>query len=492
MSDGDLVQLGEALARARVICVGDVMLDRFVYGQVERVSPEAPIPVLAVAREESSLGGAGNVVRNLAALGAAVSFLTVAGGDQAAQEIGHLLSSLAAVEAHLISERNRISTVKTRYIAGQQQMLRADREEATAIAATTRHDLVDLFRHALPGRNVTVISDYAKGVLADGLAAELVTAACAAGHIVLIDPKGTDYAAYAGADLIKPNRRELGAVTRRPVSSDIEVATAARALIEAHRFGAVLVSLSEQGMLLVEASGATHRLPTVAREVYDVSGAGDTVMAVMAAAMSVGAAPLEAARLANIAAGIVVGKIGTATVNARELVETLIDRDEAQARKLVPLNAALDHVARWRHKGLKIGFANGVFDLLHPGHISLLQQARAACDRLIVGLNSDASTARLKGPRRPVNPETARGAVLASVAAVDLVVVFEEDTPLNLIAAIKPDVLVKGADYRLDQVVGADLVRSRGGKVILADLTPGHSTSATIARMGRPADKGGA
>jgi D-beta-D-heptose 7-phosphate kinase / D-beta-D-heptose 1-phosphate adenosyltransferase len=486
MSDGDLVQLAEGLAKARVVCVGDVMLDRFVYGQVERVSPEAPIPVLSVVREETSLGGAGNVLRNLVAIGAEAAFVSVVGTDAAAGEIGRLLSSLGRIEAHLVAERNRVTTVKTRYIGGQQQLLRADREQAVPPTPPARADLLSLFQQSLKGRRATVISDYAKGVLGDGLATEFIAAARAAGHVVLVDPKGTDYAKYLGATLVKPNRRELAEVTRRPVGSDIEIATAARLLIEQHEFGAVLVSLSEQGMLLVEASGATHRLPTVAREVFDVSGAGDTVMAVMAAALAVGASALEAARLANIAAGIVVGKIGTASVQARELIDTLIDRDQAQARKLVPLPSALDQVARWRKSGLKVGFTNGVFDLLHPGHISLLQQARAACDRLIVGLNSDASTARLKGPGRPVNPESARGAVLASVAAVDLVVVFDEDTPINLIAALKPDVLVKGADYRLDEVVGAAEVQSYGGKVILAELTPGHSTTATIGRMAPP------
>jgi D-beta-D-heptose 7-phosphate kinase / D-beta-D-heptose 1-phosphate adenosyltransferase len=483
MSDGDLIRLGEALSGARVVCVGDVMLDRFVYGQVERVSPEAPILVLSVAREETSLGGAGNVLRNLDAIGAEACFVAVSGTDAAGGEIGTLLAALGHVESHLLPERGRVTTVKTRYIGGQQQLLRADREQAAPLGASVRADFIDMFRQALKGRNATVISDYAKGVLADGVAAELVAAAREAGHVVLVDPKGTDYAIYRGANLIKPNRRELAMATHRPVGSDIEIATAARVLIEAHELGAVLVSLSEQGMLLVEASGATHRLPTVAREVYDVSGAGDTVMAVMAAALAVGASTLEAARLANIAAGIVVGKIGTASVHARELIEMLIDRDQAQGRKIVMLSSALDHVARWRKSGLKIGFTNGVFDLLHPGHISLLQQARAACDRLIVGLNSDASTSRLKGPGRPVNPESARGAVLASVAAVDVVVMFEEDTPLNLITAIKPDVLVKGADYRLDQVVGAEIVQAAGGKVILAELSPGHSTTETIGRM---------
>lgn len=483
MSDSDLVRLGEALAQASVVCVGDVMLDRFVYGQVERVSPEAPIPVLSVTREATSLGGAGNVLRNLVAVGARACFVSVVGTDAAASEISRLLASLGDVESHMLVERSRVTTVKTRYIGGQQQLLRADHERATPLMALTRRDFLSVFRRSLKERQVTVISDYAKGVLADGFAAELIAAARDAGQIVLVDPKGTDYAIYRGATLIKPNRRELAEATRRSVNSDIEIATAARALIEAHELGAVLVSLSDQGMLLVEASGATHRLPAVAREVYDVSGAGDTAMAAMAAALAVGAGLLEAARLANVAAGIVVGKVGTASVPARELIDTLIDRDQANARKALPLASALDQVARWRKHGLKIGFTNGVFDLLHPGHISLLQQARAACDRLIVGLNSDASTARLKGPRRPVNSEAARGAVLASVAAVDLVVVFEEDTPLSLITAIKPDALVKGADYRLDQVVGADLVRSYGGKVILAELTPGHSTTATIGRL---------
>jgi D-beta-D-heptose 7-phosphate kinase/D-beta-D-heptose 1-phosphate adenosyltransferase len=488
MSDGDLVQLAEALKRARVLCVGDAMLDRFVHGQVERVSPEAPIPVLSVEREETSLGGAGNVLRNLAAIGAEACFVAVAGADAAGDEVSRLLSALGGAETHLLTERNRVTTVKTRYIAGQQQMLRADREKPSPLSPALRDDLIAIVRQALKDRGATVISDYAKGLLADGVATEIIALARAASHIVLVDPKGIDYAIYRGAHLIKPNRRELALATRRPVGSDIEIATAARALIEAHEFGAVLVSLSEQGMLLVEASGATRRLPTVAREVYDVSGAGDTAMAVMAAALAVGAPALDAARLANIAAGIVVGKIGTATVHAKELAEAVIDHDEPRTRKLVPLAVALDHVARWRANGLRIGFTNGVFDLLHPGHIALLRQARAACDRLIVGLNSDASTARLKGPARPVNPETARGAVLASVAAVDLVTVFEADTPLDLIAAIKPDVLVKGADYRLDQVVGADLVQAYGGTVILAELSPGHSTTATIGRMNRPGE----
>jgi D-beta-D-heptose 7-phosphate kinase/D-beta-D-heptose 1-phosphate adenosyltransferase len=342
-----------------------------------------------------------------------------------------------------------------------------------------------MVEQVLPQHQVTVLSDYAKGVLADGVAEAVITLARKAGHRVVVDPKGHDYSAYRGASLIKPNRRELGQATQHPVATDEEVVAAARSLIEAHGFEAVLVSLSQDGMLLVEASGATHRLEAEAREVYDVSGAGDTVVAVLAAALAAGASFRDAARLANTAAGIVVAKVGTAVVHANELVETLVDRDALATLKVLPLPLALDHIARWRHKGLKVGFTNGCFDLLHPGHVSLLNQARRHCDRLVVGLNSDASVKRLKGPTRPVQSEQARAAVLASLASVDLVVLFDEDTPEKLIAEIKPDALVKGADYRLDQVVGADIVQAYGGKVLLAELLPGHSTTATIARLAR-------
>jgi D-beta-D-heptose 7-phosphate kinase/D-beta-D-heptose 1-phosphate adenosyltransferase len=485
MPDSDLLALVDALQRARVLCIGDVMLDHYVHGQVERVSPEAPIPVLRVEREQKSLGGAGNVVRNLHALGAQPCFVTVTGGDAAGRDIGRLVAGLGGVEAHVLTERGRTTTTKTRYIAGTQQLLRADREQAAPLERGLRDEFLRMVRQVLPQHRVTVISDYAKGVLAGGVAAEIIAAARDAGHQVIVDPKGIDYSVYRGATLLKPNRRELGEATKRPVGSKREIVDAARALIGDHGFAAVLVSLSQDGMLLVEASGAIAKLAAEAREVYDVTGAGDTVVAVLAAALGAGAALGDAARLANVAAGLVVGKVGTAAVHGTELAQALIDRDALATRKVLPLPLALDHVARWRRNGLKIGFTNGCFDLLHPGHVSLLSQARSHCDRLVVGLNSDASVARLKGPGRPVQNEQARAAVLASLASVDLVVLFEEDTPRRLIAELRPEVLVKGADYRLDQVVGADIVQSYGGRVLLAELLPGHSTTATIARLAR-------
>jgi D-beta-D-heptose 7-phosphate kinase/D-beta-D-heptose 1-phosphate adenosyltransferase len=475
----------EALSGARVLCAGDVMLDHYVYGRVERVSPEAPIPVLRVEREDKKLGGAGNVLSNLHALGVQACFISVTGNDAAGREVGTLVAGLGGVEAHVFSEHGRTTTIKTRYIAETQQMLRADREYVAPLEKGLREEFRRMVEQVLPHYRVTVLSDYAKGVLADGLAAELIAAARAAGHRLIVDPKGTDYSAYRGATVIKPNRRELGEATKRAVESEAQIVDAARALIGDHGFGAVLVSLSQAGMLLVEASGATIALGAEAREVYDVSGAGDTVVAVLAAALAAGAALADAARLANVAAGIVVGKVGTAVVHAAELMETLVDRDLLAARRVLPLPLALDAVARWRRNGLRVGFTNGCFDLLHPGHVSLLAQARGQCDRLVVGLNSDASVARLKGPGRPVNNEQARATVLGANASVDLVVLFEEDTPRTLIAELKPDVLVKGADYRLDQVVGADIVQAYGGKVVLAELLPGYSTTATIARLAR-------
>jgi D-beta-D-heptose 7-phosphate kinase/D-beta-D-heptose 1-phosphate adenosyltransferase len=473
----------DRLQQARILCVGDVMLDHYVYGQVERVSPEAPIAILRVGRETRTPGGAGNVLRNLQALGAHTCFVSVIGNDSAGRELNQLIAEPGNVEPHILVEAGRVTTVKTRYIAATQQMLRADRESVAALGPYVRGDFIRLVEQAIADHTVIIVSDYAKGVLADGVAAAIIAAARAAGKAVVVDPKGTDYTPYRGASVLKPNRRELAQATRMPVGSEDEVVAAARALIAVGDFGAVLVSLSEDGMILAEAGGAVHLLPAAAREVYDVSGAGDTVIATLAAALAAGLSLIEAAQLANLAAGIVVGKVGTAVTYASELADALAE-DAYGHHKSRPTPRVLEQVERWRLRGLKIGFTNGCFDLLHPGHVALLAQARAACDRLVVGLNSDASVARLKGADRPVQQEAARAAVLASLSSVDLVVVFPEDTPMALIEAIRPDVLIKGADYRVDEVVGADFVQSYGGTVVLADLIAGHSTTATIKRIG--------
>jgi D-beta-D-heptose 7-phosphate kinase / D-beta-D-heptose 1-phosphate adenosyltransferase len=485
--NSDLLSYIKSLQSARVLCIGDVMLDHYVYGQVERVSPEAPIPVLCIERELKTLGGAGNVLRNLVALGASASFVSVIGSDDAGREIGRLLETQDGAEVHVLVQPERTTTVKTRYIAANQQLLRADRETAVPLGPYIREDLLRLARELVTSHSVVIVSDYAKGVLTEGVALEIIRAAREAGAFVIVDPKGGDHIRYRGADLLKPNRRELAHATGLPVATDGEVVAAAQALIDRCGFGAVLASLGQDGMILVGTDGTVHVQRAEVREVYDVSGAGDTVIAVLGAGVGAGMSSVDAARLANIAAGIVVGKVGTAVAYASELAACLNGHDPYTADKVMTHAHALDLVGRWRRQGLKIGFTNGCFDLLHPGHVALLRQAKAACDRLVVGLNSDASAARLKGPTRPAQTETARAGVLASLAAVDLIVIFDEDTPLELIRALRPQLLVKGADYRLDEVVGADFVRAAGGEILLAEVMPGYSTSATIARFARSA-----
>ncbi|MEE3502238.1 D-glycero-beta-D-manno-heptose-7-phosphate kinase [Acidiphilium acidophilum] len=479
--DGDLIAAIHALSHASVLVVGDLMLDRYVYGRVERVSPEAPVPILSVTREISMPGGAGNVVRNLTALEAATAFVSVVGDDQEGSDLTALIGGQPNVEPWLLVENGRATTIKTRYIAAGQHLIRADRELIAPLPEKLGDRLLKIASDAMAATSVTVLSDYRKGVLAPNLARALIANAKSIGRPVVVDPKGTDWSHYAGADVITPNRRELAAATGRDLDDEAAIVAAARELIAQFGFGAVLCTRAEDGMSLITASTERH-YPAEAAEVYDVSGAGDTVVAVLAAGLAA-ALPLEiAARLANIAGGLVVGKVGTAVARPNDLIDAVKPASGA-LRKVVTSQVAAEAAERWRQRGWRVGFTNGCFDLLHPGHIHLLEQCRAACDRLIVGINADSSVRRLKGATRPVQPEAARAAVLASLASVDLVVIFEEDTPLAMLEIIRPDVLVKGADYTRETVVGAREVESWGGRVMLADLLDGHSTTATVQRL---------
>ncbi|HEX5327429.1 MAG TPA: D-glycero-beta-D-manno-heptose-7-phosphate kinase [Acetobacteraceae bacterium] len=477
----DLAEAIRRLDRTSVLVIGDAMLDRYVYGHVRRVSPEAPVPILTAERELAMPGGAGNVVRNLTALGAAAVFISVVGDDQPGSDLTGLVGGQMNVEPWLLVEGGRTTTVKTRYIAAGQQLLRADREQVGPISPHLADRVLRIARDAMAATTVTVLSDYRKGLLSADLPARLIVAARQAGRSVIVDPKGLDFSAYAGADIITPNRRELGEAAHMAVETEAEIVAAAEALRERHGFGAVLVTRAEDGMTLVDTAGAQH-FPAEAAEVFDVSGAGDTVVATLAAGLAARLPLPVAVRLANIAAGVVVGKVGTAVAREADLLAAISPRGGA-LRKILTREEAAEQVERWRHRGWRTGFTNGCFDLLHPGHVHLLEQARAVCDRLVVGVNSDASVHRLKGDGRPVQPEAARAAVLASLANVDLVCIFAEDTPEDLLRHLRPEVLVKGADYALDEVVGADLVRGWGGRVMLAELMPGHSTTATVERI---------
>jgi len=482
----DPTTLVERLASVRVLCIGDVMLDRFVYGSVERISPEAPIPVLRTSDTRTALGGAGNVARNLAALGSEVCFVAAVGDDAAGEEIRRLVACTARDADGVPGAAGRPSTVKTRFVANGQQMLRVDEESTLGLGRPLEQAIVDAALARLGECQAVVLSDYGKGVLGDAVLRPVLDAADALGRPVFVDPKGVDYARYRGALTLTPNLRELGAASAMPVAGDADVIAAAQSIIDRAGVGAVLATRSQEGMTLVRTGAPVCHLPAVAREVYDVSGAGDTVVAVLAAAYAAGAPLEDAAALANVAAGVVVGKLGTAVVEASELIDAvLLDALGTAEAKVLGLEGAVRRVDEWRRSGLRVGFTNGCFDLLHPGHVALLEQAARSCDRLVVGLNADASIRRLKGESRPVHGEAARSAVLASLGSVDAVVIFGEDTPLALIERLRPDVLVKGADYTLDEVVGAEVVQGYGGRVLLADLVDGFSTTATLERLGR-------
>lgn len=485
MSDlSHLTAYFERFKNTRVLAVGDLMIDRFVYGRVDRVSPQAPIPVLSVENENVMLGGLGNVGRNVASLGAQITLVGVIGNDDAGKLAERLVNAEPLMTGRLVRVPDRKTTIKTRYIAGGQQLLRADEEQTDSLNPKSQNALIAAIKAELKNCDVILVSDYAKGCLDRKVIEQLIEAAHAAGKRVVVDPKRQDFSYYSGADIIKPNAGELARATGQACSTDDEVVAGARALATAHSFGAVLVTRDREGLTLVSENDPPLHFVSRAPEVFEVSGAGDTVLAVLGVGLAADMPLADAAMLANEAASYVVGKAGTAVVHQEELAGLLRAADiEDAERKVQSDKAILDSVHRWRAEGFRIGFTNGCFDLLHPGHVSLLRQAKTACDRLIVGLNSDASVKSIKGADRPIQNEVARAVVLASLADVDRVVLYSEDIPMKLIEAIRPDVLVKGEDYSVDQVVGADFVQSYGGKVLLAKIEPGHSTTATISRL---------
>ena len=484
MSDEALLDILASFHRARVLVLGDVMLDRFVYGSVERTSPEAPVPVMALERTSNIPGGAANVARNVAALGSHVVLIGVVGEDEPALELRRQLGGVAALRMHLLTDASRPTTMKTRYVADRQQVLRADVELAAPLGEPMAEALLAAYGARLAEADIVILSDYGKGVLSDGVTARAIATARAAGKPVLVDPKSRSFLKYRGATVLTPNKLELQMACGQDCSSDEQVVAAARQILAQGICRTVVATRGKEGMSIIEASGSALHIRTVATEVYDVTGAGDTAVAAMAAGLASGADISNVARLANVAAGIVVGKYGTATATPDEILARLSSLpDSAAAQSHFTLERAQLLVTRWRTLGLRVAFTNGCFDVLHPGHVALLNQARRCADRLIVGLNSDKSVRRLKGPTRPVQDAGARAMVLNSLKAVDAVVIFEEDTPLALISALEPDVLVKGADYTVATVVGADLVLKRGGQVVLADLVPSYSTTETIRRI---------
>lgn len=475
-----------AFSSTRILCVGDVMLDQFIRGSVSRISPEAPIPVLHINEEESFLGGAGNVVRNLEALGCHVTFISVVGKDRHGTLIQELLKASPSIDPYLMVEEERITTTKTRFIATNQQILRADTEKILALTEAHEKELLNIFKTHVQTHDLVILSDYAKGFFSPQGLQSLIQEARNYGKPILVDPKGHDYHRYDGATLLTPNQQELSQATLLSIHSSEELIAAAQHMIKLCGLEAIIVTRGPEGMSLVEAMGTIEHLPTTALEIFDVSGAGDTVIATLAAALAAGGSMSEAMHLANTAAGLVVAKVGTAVVRQDELLTVFSHRElNAHEQKIVSWKKAQDITQKWKRRGNRVVFTNGCFDLIHPGHVSLLAQAKKAGDRLVVGLNTDDSVKRFKGSARPIQPEMSRALVLSSLASVDLVVLFDQDGPLELIETLKPDVLVKGADYTIDKVWGATFVQSYGGQVLLIDLVEGESTTGIVSRLGK-------
>ncbi len=482
----DFEALSHAIVKQTVLCVGDLMLDEFVYGEVSRISPEAPAPVIAVQRSETNIGGAGNVARNIASLGGRCIFAGLIGEDEAGEKLKAALAKEDRIEAVLVSDSGRPTTRKVRFVSEHfsTHMLRADWELAQPAAAGIEQKLIDAILPLVPRADIVLLSDYAKGVLTARVIRNVIEAARKLGKRVIVDPKSANFAIYRGATLLTPNRKEFAEATRRPADSETSIADAAQDAMYLADCEAMLVTQSEHGMTLVARGGETIHVPALPVKVRDVSGAGDTVAAALALTLAAKADWETALRMANAAAAVAVGKKGTATVTPSELRRKILPHASLAAEeKIVAAGCDLaTHLVEWRRQGLRIGFTNGCFDILHPGHVKVLTAARGACDRLIVGLNSDASVRRLKGEGRPVQNEHARAEVLAALEAVDLVALFEEDTPIELVTLVRPSVLVKGGDYTREQVVGHEIVEATGGVVVLVDLLPGHSTTSLVDR----------
>ena len=475
---------------AKVVILGDIMLDRFVCGRVERVSPEAPIPVLHHQSERSMLGGAANVARNVVALGGCATLIGVLGDDGDGDTVADKLCRQDRINGRFVRVSDHPTTVKTRFVSGSQQIMRHDVERLLVVDQTIEDAIVERVVESLAGAAALVLSDYAKGVLTPAVIRRVIQAARDHSVPVVVDPKTREVARYAGASVMTPNASEATLISGIDCSISDNIDSAAKAIRERAGVDAIVLTRGAQGMTIwapAEGGQRSIDIPTVATEVFDVSGAGDTVVAALSLAMTAGASVSEAARVANVAAGIAVGKRGTAVVMARELAKALSSGVERGNPKIASAEVVAEMIADWKAHGLKVGFTNGCFDLLHPGHIELLRRARAGCDRLVVALNTDASVRRLKGPARPVQNETARSIVMASIESVDLVTLFDEDTPMRLIELLRPDRLIKGADYTVEAVVGSAFVQSYGGEVVLVQLEPGHSTTNIIARSRNPA-----
>lgn len=462
----------------RILVIGDLMIDHYLWGGCERISPEAPVQVVDIARETTVLGGAGNVINNLAALGSSVFVAGVIGDDEIGEELQKMLNNLGVSTDGLVIQEARKTSKKSRIVASNQQILRYDRESKEAISESSVHAVVAYAASIMGQCDVVILSDYGKGVITDSVAQGIISHARTFGKKVLVDPKGKDYTKYRGAYLLTPNKKEASEATGMLINDDASLRQALISLKKMCDLECSMITLSEDGIAIDD--GTMRRFPTVAREVFDVTGAGDTVIASLSFALSCGMSIDDAAKFANRAAAVVVGKIGSATVTLDEIEEYEASLHQSDSRDHLKTHTQIvEIVERLKAKNKRIVFTNGCFDILHVGHVKYLQEAKSYGDVLIVGLNTDNSVRTLKGPTRPVNSEEDRAYILGALEAVDYVVLFSDETPYELIKSIAPDILVKGGDYEGKAVVGAEF----SGELRLVQFVDGKSTTATIARI---------
>ena len=462
----------------KILVIGDLMVDHYLWGSCKRISPEAPVQIVNIASESLTLGGAGNVVNNLTALGAEVDVISVIGQCEASEELKELLLNIKIDTQYLITQKDRITSKKSRIIAEQQQVVRYDRENTDEINTKSQAAIIKTFEAIVNNYDVILVSDYGKGILTFELTQSLINIANEKGKKLLVDPKGLDYSKYKGAYLLTPNKKEAIEATNISIKDNESLIQASTRLKEQCSLEVSLITLSEQGVAIFDNEFRIH--PTVAREVFDVTGAGDTVLASLGFALSCNKNIDEAVKFANLASGVVVGKIGSATATMNEIIEYESSLNQSNSNEHIKTWDEISTiVSEMKNKGRKIVFTNGCFDLLHIGHIKYLEKSKSYGDILIVGLNSDDSTRRLKGKDRPINSQVDRGYLLASLEVVDYLVIFEEDTPFELIKIIKPDVLVKGGDYEGKEIVGQDIAK----EFKLVKFIDGKSTTKTIERI---------
>ena len=489
MTPDRLVRLLEGLRGRTITVFGDAMLDEYIWGDVSRISPDAPVQVVEVQRRSRAIGGAANVASNLAAAGAGVRLVAAIGDDEAGLALAGGVRSAGVDASGMIAVPGRPTTVKTRVIACGQHLLRLDDEERGSLPPDAGERLSRALDIAIEGAHAVLVSDYAKGVVTRNSMAHVARRATARGIPVVVDPKASDLSTYRGATAITPNRREAESGSGLALTDPDAIEDAARRIREASGAAIVLITLGERGMALSAAGRPVELIASRAREVYDVTGAGDTVLAYFGLGLAAGHDPRDAAEIANLAAGVKVGRVGTSAIAPSEL--TVDDDGGSSSRKHVNLSQAIARRERWRSLGKRVVFTNGCFDLLHAGHVHLLERARDLGDVLVVALNTDASVRRLKGPERPLVNETDRAKVMSALDAVDLVLLFDEDTPLELIRQLRPDVLAKGGDYSVATIVGADDVTGWGGSVATIPLVAGRSTTALLDSIRNAESPGG-